>query len=212
MKGICPVCSQPVDVIEGCFNTADIHHLTKWDGRKLCPGSGGLFDDPDDFASTGIRQSIKGQSRLRGHMFQHIMVAFDESPQANRAFQVAMELAKQLKSRLLLLTVCESLPLYTAMIDTQVPNGRQTLLDDLNAYYRKLQDGAMEQATRSSLEVQGLVMVGDEVHTIVDQVVQYNPDLLILGRRHHSAFFGFWSGTVHSIAERVRCDILSVYS
>jgi nucleotide-binding universal stress UspA family protein len=146
-------------------------------------------------------------------MFQNIMVAFDESQQANRAFQVAIELAKQLKSRLLLLTVCESLPLYTAMmVDSRVPDGPQMLVDHLNTYYRKLQDGAMEQATRSGLEVQGLMAIGDEVHTIVDQVVQYNPDLLILGRRHHSAFFGLWSGTVHSIAEKVGCDILSVYS
>jgi nucleotide-binding universal stress UspA family protein len=211
MKGICQVCGQAVDVIESCFDTVDIHYLAQWDGRKLCPGSGGPFDDLDDSAATGISRGIKGEPRLRGLMFRNIMVAFDESPQANRAFQVAIELAKQLKSQLLLLTVCESLPLYTAMmLDARVPNGRQGLLDDLNTYYRKLQDGAMEQATRSGLEVQGLMTVGAEVQTIVDQVVQYNPDLLVLGRRHHSTFLGLWSGTVHAIAEKVRCDILSV--
>jgi nucleotide-binding universal stress UspA family protein len=171
------------------------------------------LDDLEDSASTGKSQGIEDESRLRSHMFRNVMVAFDESPQANRAFQVAIDLAKQLKSRLLLLTVCESFPLYTAMMfDARVPSGRQALLDDLNTYYRKLLNDALEQATRSGLEVQGLMAVGEEVSTIVDQVVQYNPDLLILGRRHHSAFLGLWSGTVHSIAEKVRCDILSVYS
>jgi nucleotide-binding universal stress UspA family protein len=145
-------------------------------------------------------------------MFERIMVAFDESPQAKHALQIAIELAKQLKSRLFLLTVCESLPFYMAMItDARVPNGRQILLDDLRNYYRELQNSAMEQATQSGLEVQGLMTDGEEVQTIVDQVVQYNPDLLVLGRRHHSTFLGLWSGTVHSIAEKVRCDILSVF-
>lgn len=145
-------------------------------------------------------------------MFERIMVAFDESPQAKHALQIAIELAKQLKSRLFLLTVCESLPLYMAMItDARVPSGRQMLIDDLRDYYRKLQNGAMEQATQSGLEVQGLMIQGEEVQTIVDQVVRYSPDLLVLGRRHHSAFLGLWSGTVHSIAEKVRCDILSVF-
>ena len=144
-------------------------------------------------------------------MFRRIMVAFDDSPQANHALEVAIELAKTFTARLQLITVSEPLPLYTAFSDAAIPGGRQMLLDERSAYYRELQKGAMAHATEVGLDVQGLVMEGGEVQTIVDRILEYKPDLLVLGRRHHSTVSGLWSGTVHNIAENVRCNILAVY-
>jgi hypothetical protein len=43
MKGICPVCCQPVELIESCINTLDIHYRLQAGGAKLCPGSGRQF-------------------------------------------------------------------------------------------------------------------------------------------------------------------------
>jgi nucleotide-binding universal stress UspA family protein len=144
-------------------------------------------------------------------MFRKIMVAFDESPQANHALEVAIELAKQFQTGLHLITVSEPLPLYTAIIDAQVPGGRQMLLDERKTYYRELQQRALAQISGEGLDVQGLIFEGGEVETIVDGISEYNPDLLILGRRHHSNLSGLWNGTVHNIAEKVRCNILAVY-
>ena len=42
-KGICPVCRQPVVVIESCVDTLDIHYLMQRGGARLCPGSGKQF-------------------------------------------------------------------------------------------------------------------------------------------------------------------------
>ena len=144
-------------------------------------------------------------------MFRKIMVAFDDSPQANHALEVAIELAKQFKTGLHLITVSEPLPLYTAIIDAQVPSGRQMLLDEQKTYYQELQIGAIAQASGAGIDVRGLVIEGEEVQTIVDRIAEYNPDLLVLGRRHHSIISGLWSGTVHDIAEKVHCNILAVY-
>jgi len=41
MKGICPVCRQPVEVIESCVDTLDIHNLGQGIETTLCPGTGG---------------------------------------------------------------------------------------------------------------------------------------------------------------------------
>lgn len=144
-------------------------------------------------------------------MFRCIMAAFDDSPQANRALEVAIELAKQFKAGLHLITVIEPLPLYTAFIEAELPGGRQMLLDEQSAYYRELQKGAMTQASAAGLNVQGLVIEGEEIQAIVDRIAEYNPDLLVLGRHHHTAMTGPWSGTVHNIAEQIRCNILAVY-
>jgi hypothetical protein len=43
MKGICPVCCQAAEVIEGCVDTLDIHHLIRESRATLCPGSGKQF-------------------------------------------------------------------------------------------------------------------------------------------------------------------------
>jgi nucleotide-binding universal stress UspA family protein len=144
-------------------------------------------------------------------MIRSIMAAFDDSPQANRALEIAIELAKQFKAGLHLITVSEPLPLYTAFIEAEIPGGRQMLLNERSAYYRALQQRAMAQASAAGLDVQGLVIEGEEIQTIIDRIAEYNPDLLVLGRRHHTAIIGLLSGTVHNIAEKVRCNILAVY-
>jgi nucleotide-binding universal stress UspA family protein len=144
-------------------------------------------------------------------MFRKVMVAFDDSPQANRALEVGIEIAKLFKTGLHLVTVSEPLPLYTAIIDVRVPGGRQMLLDDRDTYYRELQKGAIAQVTAAGLDVQALVIEGEEIQTLVDRIAEYNPDLLVLGRRHHSIVSGLWSGTLHNIAEKVSCNILAVY-
>jgi nucleotide-binding universal stress UspA family protein len=51
------------------------------------------------------------------------MSAFDDSRQATRAFEVAVDLAKQLRTELYLITVSEPLPSYTAFIDVEMPGG-----------------------------------------------------------------------------------------
>jgi hypothetical protein len=55
--------------------------------------------------------------------------------------------------------------------------GQQMLLEELKTYYRELQIGAIAQASGAGLEVQGLVIEGEEVQTIVYRIAEYNPDL-----------------------------------
>jgi nucleotide-binding universal stress UspA family protein len=50
------------------------------------------------------------------------------------------------------------------------------------------------------------------VQAIVEHIAKWGADLLVIGRRHHSsAVSRVWGGTVHNIAEKVRCSILAVY-
>lgn len=44
MKVICPACSQPVEVIESCYNTLDIHYLAQGGTDGTCVVAVG--DDP----------------------------------------------------------------------------------------------------------------------------------------------------------------------
>ncbi len=144
-------------------------------------------------------------------MYKKIIVAFDESPEARRALTNAIEFAKQLGAELRIVTVTEPLPVYAGFIDSEVPGARQELLQERNAFYSKLQESAVKEASERGIKPQCVLVEADEVRGIVDHISSWGADLLVIGRRHHSSMSRLWGGTVHNIAERVRCSILAVY-
>jgi nucleotide-binding universal stress UspA family protein len=96
-------------------------------------------------------------------------------------------------------------------MDAELPGARQTLLEERNAFYRKLQSEGIKLAEEHGITVEGIIVEGDEVQAIVDHIARWGADLLVIGRRHHSgAVSRVWGGTVHNIAERVQCSILAV--
>jgi nucleotide-binding universal stress UspA family protein len=60
-------------------------------------------------------------------MFKKIAVAFDESPEAARAFRSALELAKLTGSELTMITVVERLPAYVSYVSAVAPDVPQIL-------------------------------------------------------------------------------------
>ncbi|WP_348262625.1 universal stress protein [Telmatobacter sp. DSM 110680] len=144
-------------------------------------------------------------------MYKKIMIAFDESAAAKRALSSAVELAKELKADLRLLTVSEPLPVYAAFMDSELPGARQALLEERNAFYKDLQSKGIKHAEEHGIAVEGIIVEGEEVQAIVDQIADWGADLLVIGRRHHSgAVSRIWGGTVHNVAERIQCSILAV--
>ncbi len=144
-------------------------------------------------------------------MYKKIMIAFDESAAAKRALSSAVELAKELKADLRLLTESEPLPVYAAFMDSELPGARQALLEERNSFYKDLQSEGIKHAEERGIAVEGIIVEGEEVQAIADQIADWGADLLVIGRRHHSdAVSRIWGGTVHNIAERVQCSILAV--
>ena len=145
-------------------------------------------------------------------MYKKIIIAFDESAEAKRALSSGVELAMALKADLRLLTVSEPLPVYAAFMDSEMPGARRALLEERNAFYRNLQSEGIKHAEERGISVEGIIVEGDEVKAIVDHIAKWGADLLVIGRRHHSGTVSrVWGGTVHNIAEKVRCSILAVY-
>jgi len=67
-------------------------------------------------------------------MYKRIAVAFDESPEAGRAFRSALDLAKLLGSELYLITVVEDLPPYIGYISAVAPDVPGMLKADRQAF------------------------------------------------------------------------------
>lgn len=60
-------------------------------------------------------------------MFKRILVAYDESPESERALITGIHLAKSLIAELRAVSVQEKLPPYTGYIDAEVPGGTMLL-------------------------------------------------------------------------------------
>ena len=139
------------------------------------------------------------------------MVAYDESTEARRALTQGIELAKLLGGELRLLTVSEPLPAYIGYADAAFPGSKRILSDERASFYAKLQEDARAKAAENGLRADGVVVDGDEVESIVNGIVEWHADLLVIGRRHHSSPLArMWGGTVHEVAERTKCSILAV--
>ena len=144
-------------------------------------------------------------------MYKKMMVAYDESAEAERALTRAIELAKILGSELRLVTVSEPLPAYVGYADAGFPGAQRMFAEERQTFYNKLQEDAKVRVAESGMVADGVIMEGDEVQSIVDSITSWQAELLVIGRRHHSSpLTRIWGGTVHEIAERTRCNILAV--
>jgi len=144
-------------------------------------------------------------------MYKRMIVAYDESPEAKRALAHAVELAKLMDAELRFVTVSEPMPAYVAYADAAFPGSKRILAKERENFYNKLQQEAKASAASDGLAADSVIVEGDEVESIVNNITFWNADLLVIGRRHHrSPLTRVWGGTVHEIAERTRCNILAV--
>jgi nucleotide-binding universal stress UspA family protein len=144
-------------------------------------------------------------------MFKKIIVAYDESAGAKRALTTAIDLVNNLQSELRLVTVREPLPAYLAYVEAAFPGSERILSDERQQFYENLQKEAKAQAAAHGIEVEGVIIEGDEIQSLVDDLESWQADLLVMGPRHHSSVTAKITGsTTHEVAERARCSILAV--
>lgn len=144
-------------------------------------------------------------------MFKKIIVAYDESPEAKRALATGIDLAKQFRSQLRLITVREPLPAYMSYAEAAFPGSEQILINQRHAFYANLQKDAQAQAETHGISAEGIIVEGDEIQSLVDDLNHWQADLLVIGRRHHSSVSGrLWGSTVHEVAEKAHCSVLAV--
>jgi nucleotide-binding universal stress UspA family protein len=137
-------------------------------------------------------------------MFHKIMVAYDESPEANRALESAIELTKALHAELLIVTVVEPPPAYYAWAVSAPPAIPWT--EDRQRQSALLQANARQLAEAANVRPDTQIVNGDEVDGIINCAKKYRADLLIMGMRQHT-----WLGhTGTDVAERSPCALMGV--
>lgn len=144
-------------------------------------------------------------------MFKKIAVAYDESPEAARAFRAALELAKLAGAEVTMITVIERLPAYVSFASAASPDISQILQRDRQTFYAELHHNAKRIAEQAGVAVEVETIQGDEVEGLLQLIDDVRPDLLVVGlRREPRGFSGFFGGTAHHLALHAKCNILGI--
>ncbi|MES2220651.1 MAG: universal stress protein [Acidobacteriota bacterium] len=144
-------------------------------------------------------------------MFTKIAVAFDESPEAARAFQSALELAKNAGAELTMITVIEPLPAYVSYASAVSPDVPQLLQREKQTFYSQLHHKARRIAQRAGVQLNVETIEANEIDGLLQLIDDVMPDLLVIGlRREPGGFSGFIGGTAHHLALHAKCNILGI--
>ena len=142
-------------------------------------------------------------------MFNRILIAYDGSPESQRALATGIQLAVELHSDTTLVTVVEPLPSYVNMASAVAPEVPSELRHERRDRMEKLQQEVKQQATIKNVPVETLLVEGEEIEGILGAAKQTHADLLVVGlHRHHTAIE--FAGTLRRIANHTLCPILAV--
>jgi nucleotide-binding universal stress UspA family protein len=144
-------------------------------------------------------------------MFRKIVVAFNESPESQRAFLVALNLAKSLNAELQAVTAIGELPAYTAFAGVADSSISRVLEEDRRDFYAKLQDHARAQVESYGIGFHSYLVEGREVEAIVDFLRQQKADLLVVGLHQRDLYIARLWSTVFELAQDAPCSVLGVH-
>ena len=139
-------------------------------------------------------------------MFQQVLVAIDGSESSLRAASVAIDLATSLHTRLDILSVEETAPRYVA---TQEESNREHLA--AVAHFERLQAPLRQRAELRGIETRCAVRSGHEGQAVLDYLVEYGCDLLVVGHQGHSGVWGtFLGSTADKLVNHAPCSVLVI--
>jgi nucleotide-binding universal stress UspA family protein len=144
-------------------------------------------------------------------MFRKIVVAFNESSESQRAFVVALKLAKSLNAELQAVTAIGELPAYTAFAGIADSSISRVLEEDRRDFYAKLQDHARAQVESYGIGFHSYLVEGREVEAIVNFLRQQKADLLVVGLHQRDLYIARLWSTVFELAQDAPCSVLGVH-
>ncbi len=144
-------------------------------------------------------------------MFKTIAVAYNETPEAERALLSAIQLAKLLGAELKTITVMADPPSYTAFAVVTDPSLPQILEEDRLAFYQALQERARVLAQRGGVVVSTHVVEGRHIEAILHFLREQRADLLVHGLHQRDLHISRLWSTVYELAQEAPCSVLGVH-
>jgi universal stress protein A len=149
----------------------------------------------------GRRRTLEPEG---GIALKTIVLAYDASPEAERAVERTMELARSLGARVVVASVAPLL----------VPAGRgigpYDPADPPERHRALARDAAAVLAERG-IEAEALTVLGEPSEAIVRLADEHAADLIVLGATHHPHLARLLGSVSDGVAHRAHCDVLLVH-
>jgi len=138
-------------------------------------------------------------------MHEKILVAFDGSKQAERAFAEALELATRFRSELIVVSVVQ-LPEPATRVEVDAT------LDDTRAHFEAGFESLKRLAAPSGVNFRTAIDIGHPAEKILSRAEAEGVDLIVCGRRGGSIFDRWLLGSVSArLVRYARCSVLVVH-
>jgi nucleotide-binding universal stress UspA family protein len=137
--------------------------------------------------------------------FQRILVAFDASPHAEHALDVALSMAADMKAKLFVVAVIRPPePAESAEFNAVLDDGRER--------YERSFIPIRERAKQKEIELVTDIVVGHLAEQIIHRAETIQASLIVMGKRSHTIFHRWMLG---SKSERVlkyaHCPVMIVH-
>ena len=149
-------------------------------------------------------------------MFERILVPVDGSDHAQRAVEVASDLAKRYESELILIHVLahsggDRVPAELKSYE-KLEHVRITEWDLIQASGREILDAATKRAGALGVHrCKARLVTGDPAASIAKTVGEEQADMVVMGRRGLGDFRGLLLGSVsHKVAQAIDCSCLTI--
>lgn len=145
-------------------------------------------------------------------MFKSILVPYDGSPNAEKALDKAMEMARMTGAALTVLTVYRHHSMLEASLSMVRPNDPGNLDDIMAAYATEVAEYGKTHAIKAGFdEVRAFVKSGPTSRTIVRFAEEHDHDLIVIGSRGMGSMEGYLLGSVsHKVTGLSRIPVLVV--
>jgi nucleotide-binding universal stress UspA family protein len=132
-----------------------------------------------------------------------ILIAHDGSEEAQKALDLAIDLAKRLRAKLHMILVKEALRFPTTLDD--VANAEE----EASHRCEQVIADAVAQATKRRVLIESHLVAGHPVPTIVEFIERDGFDLLVIGYMGHSAIYkGIIGSTTDRLVELAPCHVV----
>jgi nucleotide-binding universal stress UspA family protein len=137
--------------------------------------------------------------------FQRILVAYDASPHAEHAMNVALSMAGDMKAKLFVISVIRPPePAESAEFHAVVDEGREK--------YERCFVSIRERARQKDIELETEVVVGHPAEQIIHKAETMQASVIVMGKRSHTILHRWMIG---SNSERVlryaHCPVMIVH-
>lgn len=146
--------------------------------------------------------------RSRNHMIKHIMIPYDKSEAANRAFEYAIDLAKKYNSAISIVS-CVTIQAPTdPYFATSYVETMKLLREDVINSVSKLESKLKESNIPFKTDVLEVISITE---SLLSYAESHNVDLIVMGSRGLGGFKKLLLGSVASgVSEHSKCPVLIV--